>query len=577
MIIFKKLTWKNFLSTGDKKTTIYLNRDSATLIVGSNGAGKSTMLDALSFALFGKPHRSINKPQLVNSINNKQCLVTVEFSVGSVEYKIIRGIKPNVFEVYRNGELLNQESHSRDYQKIIEQNILKLNHKSFHQVVVLGSSNFIPFMQLPSHQRRSVIEDLLDIGIFTKMNGVLKEKIVVLRHKMNETDNELNILKERIDLQAKHIDELKKIDSSHEEKRKNEISNLNEEVEELINSNSSLQNEYDEFYNTSIESRKKEKENMNTYAMEINSLKHKMDDVVKESMFYDKNDCCPTCEQDITKELKESKNHNCKIKAKSLNEDYYKAKEEFKIVEKSVNELNEKIVHLNEVNSSMLNNQTRINILKKRIQSLSKSVDIQDTNAAEKILSNDRTKRSNLNEVRLKQSQRSSYFDAISELLRDTGIKTKVIRQYLPIMNKLINQYLQVLDFFVLFHLDDSFNETIKSRHRDEFTYASFSEGEKQRIDLSLLFSWRQISKMKNSANTNLLVLDETFDSSMDADGVDNLLKILNTLGKETNVFIISHKQDLLEGKFPNKIEFEKVNNFSQMKKSSLQTAEIVV
>lgn len=567
MITFKKLTWKNFLSTGNNETEVYLNKDSATLVVGSNGAGKSTMLDALSFALFGKPHRSINKPQLVNSINNKNCLTTVEFSVGRIEYRIIRGIKPNIFEVYRNGKLLNQESHSRDYQKIIEQNILKLNHKSFHQVVVLGSSNFIPFMQLPSHQRRNVIEDLLDIGIFTKMNGVLKEKIMALRHKMNDTDNELNILKETIKLQTAHISELKKIDSTQEEKRTKEISSINEEISVLEGSNLELQHEYDLNYKTTVEDHEKASSNKTSYTVEISNLKRNMDDVVKESKFYEKNDHCPTCSQDISTELKASKNKECQNKAKSLNSEYATTKEQLKVSESEVNNLYTQIVHLNEVNNSVRQNDTRINILKNRVEALSQKADVQDTTEAESKLSEDKGKSLKLLELRFEQTTLTSYFDAIGELLRDTGIKTKVIRQYLPIMNKLINQYLQVLDFFVLFHLDDSFNETIKSRHRDEFTYSSFSEGEKQRIDLSLLFSWRQIARMKNSANTNLLILDETFDSSMDADGVDNLLKILNTLGKETNVFIISHKQDLLEGKFPMKIEFEKIKNFSQMKK----------
>ena len=566
MITFKKLTWKNFLSTGNNETTIYLNQDSSTLVVGANGAGKSTMLDALSYALFGKPHRSINKPQLINSINNKNCLVTVEFSVGKIEYKIIRGMKPNIFEVYRNGKLLDQESHSRDYQKIIEQNILKLNHKSFHQVVVLGSSNFIPFMQLPSHQRRNVIEDLLDIGIFTKMNGVLKEKIAMLRSQMNDTDHQLELLKETIKLQTEHIGELKRIDTSQAEKREKEVKRIEEEIADIEESNKTLQEEYDEFYTTTTDDYQKAQDEKRELESSKSSIKTKMDDVVNESLFYENNNTCPTCSQDISIELKDSKNQECKEKAKSLNDEYYVVKDKIKDTNEEADELYKKIVHLNEVNSSIRQNDVKIKGLQERISSLQETVEVQDTTEAENKLSEDKEKRSELMSKRTEQSKLSSYFDAISELLRDTGIKTKVIRQYLPVMNKLINQYLQILDFFVLFHLDDSFNETIKSRHRDEFTYASFSEGEKQRIDLSLLFAWRQIAKMKNSANTNLLILDETFDSSMDADGVDNLLKILYTFKDDTNVFIISHKQDLLEGKFPRKIEFEKVNNFSKMK-----------
>jgi DNA repair exonuclease SbcCD ATPase subunit len=566
MITFKKLTWKNFLSTGNTETTIYLNQDSSTLVVGANGAGKSTMLDALSYALFGKPHRSINKPQLVNSINNKNCLVTVEFSVGKIEYKIIRGMKPNIFEVYRSGKLLDQESHSRDYQKIIEQNILKLNHKSFHQVVVLGSSNFIPFMQLPSYQRRNVIEDLLDIGIFTKMNGVLKEKIAMLRSQMNDTDHQLELLKETIKLQTEHIGELKRIDTSQAEKREKEVKRIEEEIESIEESNQTLQEEYDEFYNTTTSDYQKAQDEKRGLESNKSSIKTKMDDVVNESLFYEKNNTCPTCSQDISIELKETKNQECKEKAKSLNDEYYTVKDKINETNEEADELYKKIVHLNEVNSSIRQNDVKIKGLQERISSLQETVEVQDTTEAENKLSEDKENRSELMSKRTEQSKLSSYFDAISELLRDTGIKTKVIRQYLPVMNKLINQYLQILDFFVLFNLDDSFNETIKSRHRDEFTYASFSEGEKQRIDLSLLFAWRQIAKMKNSANTNLLILDETFDSSMDADGVDNLLKILYTFKDDTNVFIISHKQDLLDGKFPRKIEFEKVNNFSKMK-----------
>jgi DNA repair exonuclease SbcCD ATPase subunit len=566
-ITFKKLTWRNFLSTGNNETTIYLDRDSSTLIVGANGAGKSTMLDALSYALFGKPHRSINKPQLVNSINNKNCLVTVEFSVGKIEYKIIRGMKPNIFEVHRNGKLLDQESHSRDYQKIIEQNILKLNHKSFHQVVVLGSSNFIPFMQLPSHQRRNVIEDLLDIGIFTKMNGVLKDKVSLLRSQMNDTDHQLELLKETIRLQNNHIADLKRIDTSQESKRKKEIKRIEDEIFEISNSNKTLQEEYDNTY-LDVKSKMDNAHNkIQNHNFAEQSLDTDVRKIVKEAKFYEVNNVCPTCSQDISLDLKNEKIAEAQANAKSIQAKIDKSINERKSVEVLHEEYREQWVHLNEVQSSINTNNVKVTGLKDKIKSLEKVVEVQDTTAAEEKLETDRTTREELNNKRSEQSKVSSYLDAISELLRDTGIKTKVIRQYLPVMNKLINQYLQVLDFFVLFHLDDSFNETIKSRHRDEFTYASFSEGEKQRIDLSLLFAWRQIAKMKNSANTNLLILDETFDSSMDADGVDNLLKILYTLGKETNVFIISHKQDLLEGKFPRKLEFEKVNNFSQLKK----------
>jgi DNA repair exonuclease SbcCD ATPase subunit len=567
MITFKKLTWKNFLSTGNTETTIYLDQDSSTLVVGANGAGKSTMLDALSYALFGKPHRSINKPQLVNSINNKNCLVTVEFSVGNIEYKIIRGMKPNIFEVYRSGKLLDQESHSRDYQKIIEQNILKLNHKSFHQVVVLGSSNFIPFMQLPSHQRRNVIEDLLDIGIFTKMNGVLKDKVSLLRSQMTDTDHQLELLKETISLQNNHIADLKRIDTSQESKRKKEIERIEDEILEISNSNTTLQEEYDSTY-LGVKSKMDNAHNeIQNHTFAEQSLDTDVRKIVKEAKFYEVNNVCPTCSQDISLDLKNEKIAEAQENAKGIQSKIDKSINERRSVEVLHEEYREQWVHLNEVQSSINTNNVKVTGLKDKIKSLEKVVEVQDTTAAEEKLETDRNTREELNNKRSEQSKVSSYLDAISELLRDTGIKTKVIRQYLPVMNKLINQYLQILDFFVLFHLDDSFNETIKSRHRDEFTYASFSEGEKQRIDLSLLFAWRQIARMKNSANTNLLILDETFDSSMDADGVDNLLKILYTLGKETNVFIISHKQDLLEGKFPKKLEFEKTNNFSRLKK----------
>ena len=566
MIIFKKLTYKNFLSTGNTETKIYLNQDSATLVVGRNGAGKSTMLDALSFGLFGKPHRSINRMQLINTINNKQCLVTVEFSVGGLDYKVIRGMKPAIFEIYRNGKLLNQESHARDYQKLFEANILKLNHKSFHQVVVLGSSNFIPFMQLPSHSRRAVIEDLLDIGIFTKMNVILKEKLKLLDSQTQFTNHQLELLQETIKLQTKHIADLKSIDTSNKEKNDNKISTIEDENELLINSNNQLQEEYDNTY----EDVKNKMDDTHTEIQNHNfaeqSWNKDVGKIVKEAKFYEVNNICPTCSQELTVELKNEKEVEAKEKAKNLSAKITESAQKRYELEKVHEEYRNQWVHLNEVQTSINKNRIRIDNNKEKIDDLKIIETVKDTKDAEDKLTQDREEREKLIIQSGEQSKLSAYLDALSELLRDTGIKTKVIRQYLPIMNKLINQYLQTLDFFVLFNLDEGFNETIRSRHRDEFTYPSFSEGEKQRIDLSLLFAWRQIAKMKNSANTNLLILDETFDSSMDADGVDNLLKILYTLGDKTNVFIISHKQDLLDGKFPRKIEFEKVNNFSKMK-----------
>ena len=566
MITFKKLTYKNFLSTGNNGTTIYLNQDSSTLVVGRNGAGKSTMLDALSFGLFGKPHRSINKTQLVNTINNKQCLVTVEFSVGGLEYKVVRGIKPNIFEIYQNGKVLNQESHARDYQKLLETNILHLNHKSFHQVVVLGSSNFIPFMQLPSHTRRAVIEDLLDIGIFTKMNQVLKEKITLLRNQTQFTDHQLELLKETIRLQSEHINDLKSIDVSNKEKNEKKIKVIEDENQLLIDSNKELQEEYDNTYDDVKTKMDNTHEEIQQHNYEEQSWNNDVKKIVKEAKFYEVNNICPTCSQELSIELKNEKEQEAKEKARELSAKITESAEKRYELEELHKEYRNQWVHLNEVQSSINKNRSRIDANNEKIEDLKVVETVKDTKEAEDKLSKDKEEREKLILQRAEQSKLSSYMDALAELLRDTGIKTKVIRQYLPVMNKLINQYLQTLDFFVLFNLDESFNETIRSRHRDEFTYPSFSEGEKQRIDLSLLFAWRQIAKMKNSANTNLLILDETFDSSMDADGVDNLLKILYTLGENTNVFIISHKQDLLEGKFPRKIEFEKVNNFSQIK-----------
>lgn len=567
MILFKSLKYKNFLSTGDYFTSIDLMKSTTTLIVGHNGSGKSTILDALSFALFGKPHRDINKPQLVNSINNKDCVVEVEFEVGATSFRIIRGLKPNIFEIYQNSVLINQESHSRDYQKILEQNILKLNHKSFHQIVVLGSSSFVPFMQLPSGIRREVIEDLLDINIFTKMNSILKERSSKLKELLNNTNYEIDLIREKIKMQEKYIKDLKKLDAENVAKNATMIQELQKEIDGLIQDNNSL------FVGDLLERVKKEMTNLtdtkNKLSTRQTQIEAKIKALVTGAKFYEQNNTCPTCAQVLDDAFKKEKLSEVKLKARELSEAKEDLMDEMNAIIDEIKNASIAIDGYTKVNNAIMANNVTIASVQKQIKSLeTESAKCQnaDIASAETALTILNSKSSELNNCRAGYYEEGTYNQAISEMLKDTGIKTKVIRQYLPVMNKLINNYLQVLDFFVSFNLDETFTETIRSRHRDDFSYASFSEGEKQRIDLALLFTWRQIARMKNSVSTNLLILDETFDSSMDSDGVENLIKILKTLEDNTNVFIISHKTDALDGKFKAKLEFYKEKNFSYCK-----------
>jgi DNA repair exonuclease SbcCD ATPase subunit len=573
MITFVSLSYRNFLSVGDSEITMALNDSRSTLIVGHNGSGKSLMLDALSFVLFGKPHRNINKPQLVNSINGKNCLVTVVFKMGSSEYKIVRGLKPNIFEIWQNGIMINQESHSRDYQKLLETNILKLNHKSFHQVVVLGSSNFVPFMQLSSQNRREVIEDLLDIGVFSKMNALLKESASKLKDSLKDTDNALHTLKEKTDLQKKHITHLQQLNENTAAQYQDEIVSLRNEITTLTEENGLLNFEYSNRYGKTQQQLKrleKTRASLQSYERQIRDNIKKL---VTDSQFYENNTECPTCSQSISEDTRSSKISQCKHSAQELNLGYDKLKETATQNNDEIQTVSSELQRLNSLQSKIHSNQTLVAGLEKRIADCTRLQSTQheasETAEAHAALDALYDETTHLQELKSSQLEERMYNEAIGELLKDTGIKTKIIRQYLPVMNKLINNYLQVLDFFVLFTLDENFTETIRSRHRDDFSYSSFSEGEKQRIDLSLLFAWRQIAKMKNSSNTNLLILDEVFDASLDADGVDNLLKIMNTLDEDTRIFVISHKQDLLEGKFDQKIEFQKVKNFTRIKEMS--------
>jgi DNA repair exonuclease SbcCD ATPase subunit len=566
MIHFKSCKWQNFLSTGSDPIEIRLDKSPTTLIVGQNGAGKSTLLDALSFGLFGKPHRDIGKYQLINSINQKKALVEVEFNIGNSEFKIVRGIKPNKFEIWQNGNQINQASNARDFQKYLETNILKLNHKSFHQVVVLGSSSFIPFMQLPAWSRRAVIEDLLDINIFSKMNTLLKERNAKIRENLTDINHNIDITNTKIDSQSKYIKSLESLNQDQIDKKRDSIDVYKEQIDETFVESQTLGKNLSTLISEEEKNHKHFMERMTEIKSVEKGLTANIKTLVKEARFYEDNDNCPTCEQPIDDQLKDKKLSGLKVTAADVQKNLVSLSKEVNTTEKEGQEIHNHLNTLRQRQQKINSNNDKISVLQKEIDKVQKEINhltsqTGDTGKAKKELSGLRKSKQAITEKKLEYVEERTYNEVIGEMLKDTGIKTKVIKQYLPVMNRLINQYLQILDFFVAFHLDENFNETIRSRHRDTFNYASFSEGEKQRIDLSLLFTWRQIAKLKNSAATNLLILDETFD----VDGVENLTKILQTLEDGTNVFIISHKGDILENKFRSKIEFFKSKNFSKI------------
>ena len=568
MIIFKTVRYKNFLSTGNAFTEIPLNSHKTTLIVGQNGAGKSTILDAISFSLFGKSHRNINKPQLINSINGKGCVVEVEFSVGKVDYKVVRGIKPAIFEIWKGDTMINQSSHAKEYQKILEQNILKLNHKSFHQVVVLGSSSFIPFMQLTSSHRRDVIEDLLDINVFSKMNILLKEKQSVIKDQLKDIGYKIDIIKNKISTQTKYIQDIKTLTEDNRKEYESRIHASQNSIDELQAENSQLSLGLDESIRETEEKQQALHDQRQALMLGGQDRQTTLANVRKRIKFFEENEVCSVCDQAITDSHKHTILESAKQESNQIQSECRKIGTEGTEVEKAINETGNLLRTLRNRVSKLSENNVQITTLQNNIKSyqdyLEKGVSA-DLQEAERDLQTLNDDKNGMLETKFEVSEEYSYNAVMGEMLRDTGIKTKIIKQYMPVINQLVNQYLQVLDFFVHFNLDESFNETIRSRHRDEFTYESFSEGEKQRIDLSLLFTWRQIAKMKNSVATNLLILDETFDSSLDHEGVDNLLKILYTLGNDTNIFVISHKGEILDGKFENKLEFKKEKNFSKM------------
>ena len=570
MIIFKSVRYKNFLSTGNSFTEINLNETKSTLVVGQNGSGKSTMLDAISFALFSKPHRNINKSQLVNSINQKASVVEVEFSIGSSAFKIVRGIRPGIFEIWKNGTMINQSSHAKEYQKILEQNILKLNHKSFHQVIVLGSSSFIPFMQLAAGHRREVIEDLLDINVFSKMNQILRDKQSVLKDQLKELSYKIDITKNKLETQEKYIKDIQKLTQENKKEYESRIHESQNSICELQKQNSELSMGLEE----SIRETEKRLSTLHNQRQELllrsQDRTTNITNLTKRIKFFDENETCPVCDQTLSDSHKSHVLETIEGERRTHKSSLKQIGSEGTIVEKEIKETGRLLESLRSKVSELSQNNVKITGLTKQIEEyqsyLEKDVSA-DLNTAKTDLKSLNDDRNSLLENKFALSENISYNSVMNEMLKDTGIKTKIIKQYLPVINKLVNQYLQTLDFFVHFNLDESFQETIRSRHRDAFTYDSFSEGEKQRIDLALLFTWRQIAKMKNSVATNLLVLDETFDSSLDHEGVDNLFKILDTLSDDTNIFVISHKGEILDGKFNSKIEFKKEKNFSKMMK----------
>ena len=571
MITFEKVRWKNFLSTGNAFTEIDLTRSTNTLIVGHNGAGKSTILDALTFGLFGKPFRKINKPQLMNTINNSDCVVEIEFKIGKKQYKVIRSIKPNAFEIYCDAVLVNQDAKAKDYQEHLEKFILKLNYKSFTQVVILGSASFVPFMQLSPADRRAIIEDLLDIQIFSSMNSIVKNRITSIKDEQKTVDYTIKLTNEKINLQKQNL----------EENKKNHLVEINKKVKEVSDNDTYLEKVSKDIvlvqkHIKQLTDRISDKTTVASRSTKLITLQSKFEDNVrklnKEISFYENNDNCPTCQQTIASETKESQVASKQLKITEITTATTKLEQELQNVYDRLNEIEGVQKHINAHNSEIVKLNTQVTSINTYNTKLLKEIDelrtrtVSTENDDEKL----RVLNAELQEAETLAENLSldkQYHEFAATLLKDTGIKTKIIKQYLPVMNKLINKYLTSMDFFVNFNLNESFEETIKSRHRDEFSYASFSEGEKMRIDLALLFTWRQIAKMKNSVNTNLLVLDEVFDSSLDGVGTEEFLKLLNSLDNNTNVFVISHKGDQLFDKFRSVIKFQKTNNFSQVVK----------
>ena len=571
MILFEKVRWKNFLSTGNQYTEINFTEYDTNLIIGTNGAGKSTVLDALTFSLFSKPFRKINKGQLVNTVNEKDCKVEVEFIVNGICWKVIRGIKPNIFEIWKDGRLLNQFSHSADQQKWLEQNVIKMNYKSFTQIVILGSSAFVPFMQLTNTHRREVIEDLLDIKIFSSMNNIIKDKIRQRKEEIKVLTLKKESLNDKVQMQENFIEELELRGKENIEEKKSKIKVLGIEIDTHIEKNEMTEGDVKDLID------EQEKVTGATKKLrELGNLKGKISQkvttITKEHKFFTDNTVCPTCTQSIEEEFRINKINDAQTKAKELQSGY-------KELEQAIKEEEERERHFTKLSKEITNlthgiskNNTRISGCQRQIRDLESEIQtlteqLADRNTEhEKLESFKESLTTTYNEL-VSQKDSISYYDFSYGLLKDGGVKSKIIKKYLPLINQQVNRYLQMMDFYINFILDEEFNETVSSPIHEDFSYASFSEGEKMRIDLALLFTWREVARMKNSVNTNLLIMDEVFDSSLDGYGTEEFLKIIKYVIKDANIFVISHKVGL-EDRFDSVTRFEKVKGFSSIVKS---------
>ena len=567
MIFFSKVRYKNFLSTGNVFTEIDLGEHATTLIIGENGAGKSTFLDAITFALFGKPFRNINKPQLVNSINEKDCVVEIEFKIGKINYKVVRGIKPNVFEIYVNGDLLNQDAKAKDYQDYLEKVILKMNYKSFTQIVILGSTNFTPFMQLSAADRRTVIEDLLDIQIFSSMNVIVKNKLHGLKDEAAQLKIQIDNTKDKIELHKKHLDELKKNTKEIVDAKKQEVVENKASLSSLENDATTKETEIESLFTETADEdvTSKRFQKLNNLEAKIEGNIQKLE---KDIEFYSVNSTCPTCDQAINN--KDEKVHTCNSKITELTEGLTKLKEESDAVLRRINNIKATQKQLQTLEQDLV----RINTSRSQIRKYVKKLEDEIAEIENKPAMSDEFKAQSktllnalqgFNDKRKEVSEQTQNYDIVAQLLKDGGIKSKIIKQYVPVINKLVNKYLAAMDFFVNFNIDEEFKETIKSRHRDDFSYENFSEGEKKRIDLALLFTWRSVAKLKNSVNTNLLIFDEVFDGSLDINGTEEFMKLIYMMNDDANIFVITHKTDQMVDKFKHTIRFAKVKNFSQV------------